>query len=417
MIPRAFVDRLYSTATVQRWTDHVRPLDLTALGKHAHMLVIAWVIGRRAESTENWNIDWDYLIRGSLYELLRVSVLTDIKAPILDEIRNSEEDRVKLDDYVVEELMKDLEGCPAALLADLKSYYADDHRSAERSNAHAVLKAASALATAWEFRLIEHANPHLHDIAETRQRLDSSVRKHQYIPAVLDVYEARNDLARFTDLCGRLRFQLRWSQTPIIPPRPVLDHELLVAYLAYAAALDTAEGDAMKDYWRQYHACFGALFHDLPEVLTRDVIAPVKRDAKIDEVLKGIEKKQFEDKIIPLLPERMHREIAFFALDEFDDKPWRSTVQPPCPGPQDKDREGSPHPGKLIESCDKFAAFMEACYSLNFGVRSDSLMGAVFPKDDDAVASRKELNKGYRFEELYDECTAELASKHGITAP
>ena len=197
----------------------------------------------------------------------------------------------------------------------------------------------------------------------------------------------------------------------------MLDHELLVAYLAYGAALDTPVGDATQDYWRRYHACFGALFHDLPEVLTRDVIAPVKRNAQIEEVLKRIEEKQFNEKIVPLLPERMHREIAFFAMDEFKDKSWAPDDWPEYLERQEADREGAPHPGKLIESCDKFAAFMEAFYSLSYGVRSDSLMGAVFPKDKAATASRKKLDDGYAFGQLYDQCTAELATKHGVTEP
>jgi putative hydrolase of HD superfamily len=417
VIPRGFVDRLYGTATVQRWTDHVRPLDLTALGKHAHMLVIAWVIGRRAERTEDWKIDWDYLVKGSLYELLRISVLTDIKASVLDEIRSSAEDRARLDAYVIDELTQSLVDCPVGLLDDLKDYYADNHSAAERWNAYKVLKAASALATAWEFRLIEQANPHLHDIAETRQNMDASVRRHQYVPAVLDLYEGRNDFARFTDLCGRLRFQLRWSQTPILPPRPVLDHELLVAYLAYACALDTPTGDERMDYWRRYHACFGALFHDLPEVLTRDVIAPVKRRAHIDDVLRRIEEEQFNKRIVPLLPEEMSRELAFFAMDEFKDKPWPRDGWPVYLNKQDPDRDDAPYPGKLIEACDKFAAFMEAFYSLGYGIRSDSLTGAVFPGDKESVAERARLNLGYSFEALYNECIAELETKHGITKP
>lgn len=381
------------------------------------MLVIAWVIGRRAERTENWDVDWDYLIRGSLYELLRISVLTDIKAPVLEEIRSDDEDRKKLDEYVVKELTKSLKGCPAGLLDDLEDYYADNHGAASRWNSFKILRAASALATSWEFRLIEQANRHLYDIVETGQSIDASVRRHQYVPAVLDLYEGRNDLARFTDLCGRLRFQLRWSQTPIVPPRPVLDHELLVAYLAYACALDTPTGDDRKDYWRRYHACFGALFHDLPEVLTRDVIAPVKRRAQIDDVLKRIEEKQFNERIVPLLPERMHREIAYFAMDEFKDKPWPPEGWPAYLDKQDADRDKAPYPGKVIEACDKFAAFMEAFYSLSYGIRSDSLTGAVFPGDKESVAERKRLNKGYSFEALYDECIAELETKHGITKP
>lgn len=413
MIPRSLVEMLYSTATVQRWTDHVRPIDLTALGKHAHALTIAWVIGRRAERTENWTIDWDYLIRGSLYDLLRISVLTDIKAPVLDEIRSCDDKRIQLDEYVIEQLTASLVNCPSGLLEDLEDYYNEKHTTGDRWNACKVLKAASALATAWEFRLIEHSNPHLHDIAETFQGIDASVRKHQYIPAVLDLHEGRNELSRFSDLCGRLRFQLRWSQTPILPPRPVLDHELLVAYLAYAAALDTQNPDLDSEHWRRYHAFFGALFHDLPEVLTRDVIAPVKRHAQIDDILKQIEEKLFAEKIAPLLPERMYRELAFFAMDEFIEKTWPPADWPTYLDSEDIKRDDSPHPGKLIESCDKFAAFMEAFYSLRHGVKSDSLLSAVFPKDQDI----KGYDLGYPFSELYDVYQSELTSKHGIARP
>jgi putative hydrolase of HD superfamily len=417
MIPRGFVDRLYATATVQRWTDHVRPLDMTALGKHAHMLVIAWVIGRRAEQTEGWDVDWDYLIRGSLYELLRISVLTDIKAPLLEEIRSNDEDRQNLDAYVVKRLTKALKGCPPGLLDDLATYYADDHGPANRWNAHRILMASSALATSWEFRLIEQANPLLHDIAETRRNIEASARQHQYVPAVLDIYENRNDLSCFTDLCGRLRFQLRWSQTPILPPRPVLDHELLVAYLSYACTLDTPSGDERKDYWRRYHACFGALFHDLPEVLTRDVIYPVKHGAKIEGILQRIERSQFEKTIAPLLPEDLYRELSFFALEEFKDKNWPATGWPEPLTPQDEGRAKTKHPGRIIEACDKFAAFMEAYYSISYGIRSDDLMGAVFPKDARAAKRRQNMNKAYPFGGLYDAYTTELATKHGIQGP
>ena len=40
------------------------------------------------------------------------------------------------------------------------------------------------------------------------------------------------------------------------------------------------------------------LFHDLPEVLTRDIISPIKRSIQgLDDLIKDIEKRQVAEKI------------------------------------------------------------------------------------------------------------------------
>lgn len=123
MITKEFVEQLFKTSTIQRWTDHIRPLDLTTLGKYAHMVTIAWVLGRRAEAEANelWLIDWDYLIRSSLYELLRVSVLTDIKSPVLDEIRSNDDKWKRVNAAVLVELEKCLPGLRSGLLKICKN--------------------------------------------------------------------------------------------------------------------------------------------------------------------------------------------------------------------------------------------------------------------------------------------------------
>jgi putative hydrolase of HD superfamily len=414
MLTKGFVDRLFATSTIQRWTDHIRPMDLTALGKHAHMLVIAWVIGKRAERTEGWDVDWDYLIKGSLFELLRFSVLTDIKSQVLKEIRSNEDDKKKLDEYIVGELQKSLSGMPIELIDGMPDYYADIHGEASRWNAYKILRASSSLATMWEFILIEKSNPFLHDIKDTRQNIEAGVRQYQYIPAVLDLYERRNDLSRFTDLCGRLRFQLRWSQTPILPPRPVLDHELIVAYLSYACVVDTAKRNKTNEKWRRYSAFFGALFHDLPEVLTRDIVSPVKHGANIDGIIARIENNWFEKTISPMLPERLYREVKYFSIEEFENKEWPPEDWPDYLDLPKDGRTKTMHPGDIIKSCDKFAGFMEAYYSLTYGIKSDNLINAIYPNAK-GETERRLLNKhGYDFGKLYTEYSDELRDKHKI---
>ena len=44
MIRKGLVERFYEAASIQRWNDHVRPVELTELDKQAHKMVIAYVI-------------------------------------------------------------------------------------------------------------------------------------------------------------------------------------------------------------------------------------------------------------------------------------------------------------------------------------------------------------------------------------
>jgi putative hydrolase of HD superfamily len=63
------------------------------------------------------------------------------------------------------------------------------------------------------------------------------------------------------------------------------------------------------------------LFHDLPEVLTRDIISPVKRSIRgLDELIKQIEKEQVAEKLLPLLPASWHQDINYYTENEFANK-------------------------------------------------------------------------------------------------
>lgn len=110
-----------------------------------------------------------------------------------------------------------------------------------------------------------------------------------------------------------------------------------------------------------------------------------------------------------MLPERVFREVAYFALDEFDEKPWPPSDWPDYLDlPADDGRTHVIHPGKVIEACDKFAGFMEAYYSLSFGVRSANLASAIWP-DEAGMQKRVQMNgEGYDLGPLYDRYVAEL---------
>ena len=120
-------------------------------------------------------------------------------------------------------------------------------------------------------------------------------------------------LRNFIDLCGQLRFQLRWSYLHRIPKTSVLGHMLIVAILSYIFSLEI--GACPK---RCYNNYFTGLFHDLPEVLTRDIVHPVKKSISgLDSLIKEYEKQRMEEKVYGLIPRSWHDEIRLFTEIEF----------------------------------------------------------------------------------------------------
>ena len=83
------------------------------------------------------------------------------------------------------------------------------------------------------------------------------------------------DLKTFLDIAGQLRFQQRWSHLYRVPRTSVLGHMLIVAMFSY---LFSYMAGASRE--RRINNYLTGLFHDLPEVLTRDIINPVKKSVE-----------------------------------------------------------------------------------------------------------------------------------------
>lgn len=49
MIKKALLETIYDSASMQRWNDKIRPVELRELDKQAHKMVIAYVIGKIEE--------------------------------------------------------------------------------------------------------------------------------------------------------------------------------------------------------------------------------------------------------------------------------------------------------------------------------------------------------------------------------
>ncbi|MCK9323505.1 MAG: HD domain-containing protein [Candidatus Methanomethylophilaceae archaeon] len=338
---------LFNAVNMHRWNDHLRTLDLTELDKQAHKAAIAWVLGKYEEMECNCKLDWEKIIEHTLFSFIQRLVLTDLKPQVFHRVISEKFDEVN--NYVLSEFDTNVPDMDPRFRMRLEEYLKSDKKSKEDD----IIRAAHYLATRWEFNTIYDVNRSVYGIEQTRVEIDEQIFQHMDLIGVKRLMENQSSF-NFVDLIGQLRFQQRWARTPRIPKTSVLGHSLMVADMIY---LNDVDRDSDK---RQiYNNFYTALFHDLPEVLTKDVISPVKFNVNgLSDLLESYEHELIDSKIMPLIPESWRDELRGMVYEPFVD----------C-----DDRVYGKRRGKDLKACDMMAAWIEAYVSICYGVSSKTL--------------------------------------------
>ena len=338
---------LFDSANMHRWNDHLRPVDLTEMDKQAHKSAISWVLGKFEEKAGN-AIDWRKLIEHQMFSFIQRAVLTDLKPQVFHKI--SQDRREEVNAFVISEFDRLVPDAEAGFRSRFIEYLESDYKSREDD----IIRAAHYLATRWEFNLIYDSNRSLYGIDITREEIDEQIDQHKDLAGIKEISTERSATFNFIDLIGQLRFQQRWARTPRIPKTTVLGHSLMVADSIFLHDLDSGVSD--RQIYNDYYT---GLFHDLPEVLTKDVITPIKVNVSgLASVLEDYERDLVEEKILPLIDKDWHEEFRFMVLDPFTDV---------------EDGKFGPRNGYDIKTCDNLAAYMEAHISICYGVSSSTL--------------------------------------------
>lgn len=381
MITRELIESLYDAASIKRWNDHVRPVEFVELDKQAHKMIIAWLLAKFEMQHDGVReLDWSRLIEGAIFEFLQRVVLTDIKPHVCHQMM--QEKGEELNRWVFDKLTP----CVAPLGEDFLERFRDYLQNPGRGSLERrILRAAHYLSTQWEFNIIYGFCKDMHGIERTREEIKNQLEDHYDLVGVQKI-ALRQNAYDFINLCGQLRFQRRWSLSPRVPETSVLGHMFTVAMQAYFVTLHF---DACAD--RRRNTFFGGLFHDLPEVLTRDIASPIKGAVGgLDDIIKEYERMQMEEKVLPLLPEAWRSELRYYTEHEFSNKVVVDGVMH-CDVPHDtmtaeyNHERFMPMDGEIIRACDHLSAFVEVCLSIQHGIRSKHLLGG-----------REELFKQYR---------------------
>ena len=367
MIDPRFLHLLFSTASIERWNDQIRPVDFMELDKQAHKMITAWLLGRIEEEENGTAVDWERLVGYGVVEFAYRAVVTDLKPPVFHHLLKHK--KRELDGYVARELERCADDAFMTLFGE---YTRSDENAVERR----ILGASHFLTSRWEFEIIYDFHPDAYGVREIREKIDSEVEEYLELTGVRRL-EMGKKSRNFLELCAMLRFQKRWAKTPRLPQTSVLGHMLFVAVVTWL--LSREYGACPR---KRYNDFFAALFHDIAEALTRDIISPVKYGVEgLDALLAEYEKSVVEEKLLPLLPRYLREEMRYFVTDEFADKirtggEIRKVEEPEAMRTRYNSDDFDGIDGSLLKVADHLGAYIEASASIANGVATSELKEA-----------------------------------------
>ncbi|TDT70563.1 putative hydrolase of HD superfamily [Hypnocyclicus thermotrophus] len=368
MLNKGFLLKLFEGFSLNRWNDFIRPIEFTEMDRHALKMMIAYFLGKYEEEQGNI-IDWNQLIESGFFDLLKKISLSDIKSPVAKRIKLKNPTAYKeLNKWATAQYEVYLD---KNLFEKFQNYILDEPIN---NLTLKILKLAHKYSTKIELEILK------------KQNLDDRVD-----PILNKIF---NDLTRFKNLASYkfltqnknfeelikiiqyLRYQERWNQSPRVPRTSVLGHSMYVASLTFiiSTSLNASQSRIRNNF-------FTALFHDLMESVTRDIISPVKRATlELPDIIKNIENEIAEEELYPFIDYGLD-EIKLFSENEFEsrvfiDNKWQTVSTDEIQEKYNDDNYNAID-GEIVKICDELSAFIEAYQSIEYGISSKPLKSAI----------------------------------------
>lgn len=391
---KKFAHKIFEGFSIQRWNDLIRPFDMVEMDKAAEKMVLAYIIGKFEENKGN-KIDWIWIIYASLFDLLKKIALCDIKAPIQQMLKKEyPEEYLRLNEWVLNQYKSLLSD--EKLFSKFTIYFGQNAGSFsipdELKTTVRVYRAAHKFSSIRELQMISVVNE--------KERLGSIDKELQAeIQPYLDLEGLQKLITHqkafdFLLKIEQLRFQTRWNQTPRVPQTSVLGHCFFVAIMTLLLG---RESNPKMCERRIINNFFSALFHDLPEAVTRDIISPVKQATDdLPNIVKKIENEIVNKELVPLMEDFFVQEIIDFTSDEFSNRIKNTNgnvVNVSWEELNEKYNEDKffPIDGKLVRIADHLSALMEADISIKHGITSIHLQngrdGLLYSYKEDEVVN------------------------------
>lgn len=119
----------------------------------------------------------------------------------------------------------------------------------------------------------------------------------------------------------RLSVAMRWNQYARQVPISVMSHSVIVAYISYIIAMIENTHGAKNDIWE---LMMRAIYHDVPEVITWDIISPTKKAVPwFSELLEKVEAHMLDEYFFGYIDTEYKNTLKPYLLEPFLWEVWK----------------------------------------------------------------------------------------------
>ncbi len=326
---------LTSGISMKRWNNFPRIEDISHLDNVWFTLHVAMFLSFLEE--QNWKtVDKEFIIKKIIFNSIKILVLSDINSWTRNYIEKVNKDIFnKLEQKVYDYIFSF--DAPDYLKNDIIETIHNTDKTLELS----IIEASKRYAWYKECLVNREVFADMYEVPykEIMWQLDE---KRKDLKS-LDMLLKNPNYEKYLSNIRKLSHSLRWNQQKRMFPISVMAHLVLITFLSYV--LWTIENHKNWANLSLFELMFKALYHDIPEAITWDIITPTKKAIIwFEEILEEVEKDMLEDYLFYYVWDEYEAYVKPYMLT-----PWTWNEWP------------------FVKSADIISALFEAKIEVNYG--------------------------------------------------
>lgn len=327
---------LTSGISMKRWNNFPRIEDISHLDNVWFTLHIAMFLSYLEE--KNWNkVDKEFIMKKIIFNSIKILVLSDINSWTRNYIEKVNKDIFnKLEQKVYDYIFSF--DAPDYLKDDIINTINNKDKVLELS----IIEASKRYAGYKECLVNREVFSDMYEVPykEIMNQLDE---KRKDLKS-LDMLLKNPNYEKYLSNIRKLSHSLRWNQQKRMFPISVMAHLVLITFLSYV--MWTIENNKWNsDKLDIFEIMFKALYHDIPEAITGDIITPTKKAIPwFEEILEEVERDMLEDYLFYYVWDEYEAYVKGYMLN-----PW-TWIE-----------------GPYVKSADIISALFEAKIEVNYG--------------------------------------------------
>lgn len=319
---------------MKRWNNYPRIEDVSLLDNAWYTLHIALFLAYLEEKNGNY-VDREFLMKRIIFNCFKSLILSDINSGTKTYILKNDSDIfLKIENKAINYILS-LEG-PDYIKQDMKDVLYNDSKTLELD----IIQASKRFAGYKECQVNQKVFSDMYEVPLKQIQIwfQEDMKKLASIQELLknDNYE------KYLTHIRRLSHCMRWNQQKRIFPISVMSHLLIITFITYI--LTMIENHHGKTY-PMLDMMLRAIYHDIPEAITGDIITPTKRAVPwFSELLETVEIDMMNDYLFYYIPADYKNEVYPLMLHPFE---WEN--------------------GKLVKYADIISSLLEAKIEVNYG--------------------------------------------------